>query len=299
MSASRIIGLLIILIVIAGGLFLWETHSGAPSSTAAVPISSVSYLCDGGKTIAAKYYNGPTPPSPAPGQPPTPTGSVTVALSDGRSFTLPQTLSASGIRYANSDESFIFWSEGNGAFVEENNVQTYSGCVAVAPDPGGLPNAFASSTSGFSIRYLSGYTVDTSYQYQELGPTEIINGIKFTIPPSVAQGTNLGSDSYLSVEQLPTGKTCDASLFLYPPVTLETLTQNNTTYSVASSTGAGAGNRYEEWVYAIPGSSPCTAVRYFIHYAVLENYPPGTVQAFNEQALLTQFDAIRSTLTLL
>jgi hypothetical protein len=49
-------------------------------------------------------------------------------------------------------------------------------------------------------------------------------------------------------------------------------------------------------VYAIPGTKPCTAVRYFIHYSVFENYPPGTVKAFDHAALVATFDAIRRTL---
>jgi hypothetical protein len=65
---------------------------------------------------------------------------------------------------------------------------------------------------------------------------------------------------------------------------------------VASTTGAAAGNRYEETVYAIPGTNPCVAVRYFVHYGVIENYPPGTVRQFDKQALLDQFDRIRRTL---
>jgi hypothetical protein len=54
---------------------------------------------------------------------------VILQLSDGRNLTVPQTLSASGIRYANTDESFIFWSKGITAFTEENGQQTYTDCV--------------------------------------------------------------------------------------------------------------------------------------------------------------------------
>ncbi|MDE2078863.1 MAG: MliC family protein [Patescibacteria group bacterium] len=61
--------------------------------------------------------------------PPTPGGSVAITLSDGRAMTLPQTISADGARYANADESFIFWSKGNGAFVMEGNATTYANCV--------------------------------------------------------------------------------------------------------------------------------------------------------------------------
>lgn len=71
-----------------------------------------------------------------------------------------------------------------------------------------------------------------------------------------------------------------------------------TFFNVASSTGAGAGNRYEEIVYAIPGTNPCQAVRYFIHYSFFENYPVGTVREFDKKTIVTQFDQIRRTLIL-
>lgn len=54
---------------------------------------------------------------------------VRLVLNDGRRITLPQTISGSGARYANSDESFIFWNKGNGAFIEENEFTTYQDCV--------------------------------------------------------------------------------------------------------------------------------------------------------------------------
>ncbi len=55
--------------------------------------------------------------------------SVTLALSDGRLITLPETVAISGARYANTDESFIFHTEDHNAFVEENTTMTYVNCV--------------------------------------------------------------------------------------------------------------------------------------------------------------------------
>ncbi|HVS79986.1 MAG TPA: hypothetical protein VHF05_03315, partial [Candidatus Paceibacterota bacterium] len=80
--------------------------------------------------------------------------------------------------------------------------------------------------------------------------------------------------------------------------TAKTITENGTDYSVASSTGAGAGNRYEETVYALPGTNPCVGVRYFVHYGVIENYPAGAVKEFDRQSLLSTFDSMRKTLIL-
>ena len=62
---------------------------------------------------------------------PIPGGHVILTLADGKRLNLPQTMSGSGIRYANADELFVFWSKGDTAFVEEGprQTQTYSGCV--------------------------------------------------------------------------------------------------------------------------------------------------------------------------
>jgi len=92
------------------------------------PVASATYKCDGGKTIQAKFYKGEQVPV-QPGQPPVPTGRVKLILSDGRSMELNQTLSADGGRYANSDESFVFWSKGDSALVQENGKEVeYKNC---------------------------------------------------------------------------------------------------------------------------------------------------------------------------
>ena len=43
-------------------------------------------------------------------------------------WSLPQARSASGARYANADQSFVFWNKGETAFIEENGQPSYSGC---------------------------------------------------------------------------------------------------------------------------------------------------------------------------
>jgi membrane-bound inhibitor of C-type lysozyme len=78
-------------------------------------VSKVVFACMDDKTIDATFY----------------TDRVDLALSDGRSISLPQTMSGSGIRYANPDETFVFWSKGDTAFVTEgaDETETYSNCV--------------------------------------------------------------------------------------------------------------------------------------------------------------------------
>src|SRR5262245_30436395 len=79
------------------------------------PTAKAKFACHGGKTIMAGFY-----PS-----------SVKLKLSDGRSLTVPQAMSGSGARYANADESFVFWNKGDTAFITEGNPekQTYADCV--------------------------------------------------------------------------------------------------------------------------------------------------------------------------
>jgi membrane-bound inhibitor of C-type lysozyme len=82
---------------------------------AANPTAKAKFTCHGGKTVMATFYSD----------------SVKLKLSDGRSLTLPQAMSGSGARYANADESIVFWNKGDTAFITEGsaNKETYSGCV--------------------------------------------------------------------------------------------------------------------------------------------------------------------------
>jgi membrane-bound inhibitor of C-type lysozyme len=114
---------------IAGGLALPVIAAGVAYAQTPAPISTVQYSCEQGKSLVAEYFDGVT--RTAPNDMPIPGGHVVLTLAGGKRLTLPQTLSGSGIRYANADESFIFWSKGNTAFVEEGpkQTQTYKGCV--------------------------------------------------------------------------------------------------------------------------------------------------------------------------
>ena len=103
--------------------------AGAASAQAPAPMNTVQYSCAQGKSLVAEYFDGAT--RTAPNGMPIPGGHVILTLADGKRLNLPQTLSGSGIRYANADESFVFGSKGDTAFVEEGpkQTQTYSGCV--------------------------------------------------------------------------------------------------------------------------------------------------------------------------
>ena len=289
----RLVPTILVATALVAGCSSDAARSGL-ANTGAAANPRAHYQCDGAKTIDAFFTAGDV----VPGNPPRPTGKVTIALGYGRTLTLPQTLSASGVRYANADESFVFWIKGDGALVlEHNQEKTYIGCVRVADDPGGLPGVFASGQEGFSLRYPAGFEVVADHVYQALGPGHDIHGVALRIDPALARGTNLAPDSYVAVERLlGDDDNCAAARFLDHAAPATVVTDSGVTYSYAQATGAGAGNRYEEHVYTIPGTSPCLAVRYFIHFTLLENYPEGTVRAFDHDALLATFDAMRRSL---
>lgn len=287
-SAKTILALIVAAVVVVIVVLVAKpatpgTNTPAPGGME-TPSASLFYACNDNKTVEAEIFDT----------------HAKVGLSDGRNLDLAKKTTTDGDRYANADESIVFWRKTNGALILENNQEkSFIGCVLVKANPGDVDEVYQNGTEGLSMRYPTGFTLDKNYTYQALGPGKSIAGAKFTIPASLTSGTNLSDDSYISIESLPNTSNCNANLFLEdgtPAAT--TVTDAGVTYSKATATGAAAGNRYEETVFAVPGTNPCIAVRYFIHYGVIENYPAGTVQEFDKQALLDTFDKIRRTLVI-
>lgn len=304
-TKSLLIVGIIILIVGAVILYARQNKLGMINQEVDQPLlqtgpsaDGAAYSCNDSKSIRVLYTDIASAESSSSTTPGAMVKGVKVILSDGRSLELEKSKSADGERYTNKDESFIFWGKGNGALVLEDGQQkNYIGCIRVAevPADSSLSKVYSNSSDGFSIRLPEEYTVDEKYLYQ-LSPGKQIGGVKFTIPASAAKGTNLSADSYVSIESLIGTKSCDAGMFLDGTHAARVIKDGDTTYSFASSSGAGAGNRYEESVYAIPGTNPCLAMRYYVHYSVFQNYPEGSVKEFDMSALLNQFDQIRKTL---
>ena len=72
-----------------------------------------TFVCPDGTAIDAVFYNE--------------ADTVTVALPDGE-VTLPRVVSGSGARY--SDDTTVFWNQGDEALVEVDGETLYQGCVA-------------------------------------------------------------------------------------------------------------------------------------------------------------------------
>ena len=81
-------------------------------------INGVTFSCATGKTVRDIFHQN----------------NVELGLSDGRHLVLPHAISADGARYANTAETFIFWTRGQGAFIDEGasttaQTQTYKDCI--------------------------------------------------------------------------------------------------------------------------------------------------------------------------
>ena len=110
---SQIVAIVLFVGVFCLGIFLGRKVG--VNEVLGPSINDVSFSCDAGKSIHAVFYNR----------------EVHVALSGDVETFLSQTISADGGRYANADESLVFWAKGQGAFVTENGVTTYANCVVV------------------------------------------------------------------------------------------------------------------------------------------------------------------------
>jgi len=124
---------LIILLVSVGSYFLINNlNNDTPSAAQTIaeedlaeltaeptrtPSLEANFTCNDNKSLEVAFYNEGDFPS------------ANLVMSDGTSVLLYQVESASGARYANSDESIVFFNSGNEAFVEENGEMSYEDCV--------------------------------------------------------------------------------------------------------------------------------------------------------------------------
>lgn len=98
-----------------GNQFGLAHTSAATTELGTSVIDDVTFACDAGKTIRAIFH----------------AHDAQLLLSDGRNLTVSQAVSASGARYANADESFVFWTKGRTASITEASSTTFANCNLV------------------------------------------------------------------------------------------------------------------------------------------------------------------------
>lgn len=192
----------------------------------------------------------------------------------------------------------VWWFKTPGIELAPSDIQMPTTHIVPKPALGG-DATYTNTTLGFTIHYPDTFLVDENYTYTELGAGKDIHGVALDVPEHLVTGTNLSDDTKITIEWLPYEGNCSAQNFLPTVVTPVMVTDGSATYSMASTSGAAAGNIYEEIVYAFPQDKvECFGVRYFIHSGNIGNYPPGAVRAFDRAALLRNFDAIRESFSL-
>lgn len=113
------IAVIVILLGIgAAVMYATRANDGASATTTGQQTVSAGgvearFSCDGGRSIVAIFSER----------------EAHLVLSDGRELTIPQTVSGSGARYANENETFVFWNKGDSATIEEAGTMTYTGCT--------------------------------------------------------------------------------------------------------------------------------------------------------------------------
>lgn len=224
---------LVLAALVFGAGVLWWFAFGSHNIEKATPISTVVYQCDEGRFISAAFYEGAPAPAPAPGEPPVPVGSVELSLDGAASTTLAQTISASGIRYANTDESFVFWSKGDEALVMRNNAMdsVYTHCHT------------ETGYEGWSTATANGVT----FKYPNPFPGSYISATNW--PPEVAKLTEAYACAFTT------------SSVAGAPQSVEKTIQG-ATYCVTTSSEGAAGSTYVTSFYKTGGLQATFVLRY-------------------------------------
>ncbi len=116
-SLSQAVAMILFVAVFFVGFNVGKKYQTA--SILGEPLVTATYACDGGESITAQFFN-----------------SAAYVKLEGRGQYLVQTISASGARYANLDESFVFWNKGDEALIMRDNAMdlSYKNCKAQAPN---------------------------------------------------------------------------------------------------------------------------------------------------------------------
>jgi membrane-bound inhibitor of C-type lysozyme len=145
---------LIILGIFAGSVFaLIHTGAGLSNSNSSATSSpngvnggnTVIFACNSGASITATFY-------------PENDTHVDLSLSDGRTMSVPHTPAGAGARYANADESFVFWNKGETAYISENGSTTYTDCFL----PSNSSRGASGNQTGVGENVSSGQTGSVS-----------------------------------------------------------------------------------------------------------------------------------------
>jgi hypothetical protein len=161
----------------------------------------------------------------------------------------------------------------------------------------GVPNATYTNTNlSFSIQYPSTAvpSQDDVSGFLQLTQTPITS---FVLPANMSAGTNLAEAGvYIGATTTPAiVSICTIAQQNLGEVAAGSATINGATFSVFTSTDAGAGNLYEGKIYRALQNGACLEIVELLHSGNIDNYTPGTVEAFDHAKFSGILEAIVQT----
>ncbi len=255
-----LIVLVFIIIVTSFYYFGRQKQPQISSVSAETSTNVVTYYCKEG-VIIASYGKS----------------SVRLALKDGRAVTLPQTMSGSGIRYELGP--ITFGSKGDNASLTENNIDTYTNCVAGTETTSGDINTYIDYSKTFSFSYpnqltLSGGDIGYSPDWRENATSLGFLLAVVNVPKSFLPNTNFGEAKFtigtsVSPEAIKNCLVADNG-----GVNHGTIIIGSNEVTKVTSTDVGAGQHYDTTSYRTIYNNQCYAIEYTIHSSNIDNYPP-------------------------
>ncbi len=317
-----IVAIIIALVLIVGGLtyFFAIRKANAPEATkdfhadtASTTISSntpsiyslpqnqneVTYFCTEG-TLSVNFVNSTLP-----------TSRVLITLPSGKTVTLPQVQSGSGIRYeigAGTSNSVEFDSEGENAFLVENGTQTLTNCLAGTNKKlGNALSTFTDQSNLFSFSYPSSVTISGSgigYSSSWMVNTTVLGMIlaKATLPSSFEPKTNFANAVFtVGTSADPTALAdCLSNTSGDQSIKGTSVTINGTHYEKFISMDVGAGNIYQTTSYRTLKNNQCYAIEYTIHSVNIANFSSDQgISTFDQTKVENLFEGIVQSFTFL
>ncbi|MFA5000886.1 MAG: MliC family protein [Candidatus Paceibacterota bacterium] len=225
MKKIIIVILALVVVSIIGIGFYWSRQSKV--IPAGGVINAVTFNCQDEKAIDAIFFKN----------------RVELTLNDGRHWLLNQTISASGARYANEDESFVFWNKGDTAFITENGVTTFANCVLAENNQTGIAEQYFSQNFKKFVDNKTGIT----FEYPDQLLTKYISAVNW---PPKAQDLNK------------------------PFACVETAKQiiNGQDYCVTKTSEGAVGSIYTTYTYAFPYNNTTLTLNFTLRLVQCGNY---------------------------
>ncbi|MDQ3014364.1 MAG: hypothetical protein M3Q73_00685 [bacterium] len=151
---------------------------------------------------------------------------------------------------------------------------------------------------GYELSYPEGamtYKPGTVAETGMLNPNKKIKKDRFVVSSDYIKGTNLASDSGVTIEVYDSTQLCQAEYvpenFAASPVQ----TINGKTFSTASSQSGAAGNFYQHTLFKTVHEGKCYVAIAVTHTTNVGAYPAGEVIEYNKAELMELYTKLIST----